>query len=117
MRVDPRRLEAAFLGEAAQDQECAGTRQRPALGVEEQLVPVALVEVRPAAAQVAPERIGGAAAERHDPLLAALADRANEPFLQVDPIAFEADRLADPQARAVEQLDERAVAEVARTGS
>ena len=78
---------------------------------------MALVEEGPAAAQVAAERVGGAAAERHDPLLAALADRADEPLLEVDAVSLEADRLADAQARAVEELDERAVAQGARRRS
>ena len=108
--MDPRRFEAGFLGQAAQDQERAGARQRAALGVEEELRAVALVEVRPAAAQVAAERVGGAAPERDDPLLAALADRADEPFFQIDAVSLEPDRLADAQARAVEELDESAVA-------
>ena len=40
--------------------------------------------------------------------------QAHDPLLEIDAVAFEPDRLADPQAGAVEQLDERAVAERAR---
>ena len=85
-----------------------------ALGVEEQLRPVAAVEERPAAGEVAAQRLGRLAADRDDALLRALADAADEPPLEVDGGALEADRLADAQAGAVEQLDEGAVAERAR---
>ena len=61
VRVDASRLEPGLLGEAAQDQEGAGPRQRAALGVQEQLRPVAPVEVRAAAREVAAERLGGRA--------------------------------------------------------
>ena len=49
VRVDALRLEAGLLGEAAQDQEGAGAGQRAALRVEEELGPVAAVEVGAAA--------------------------------------------------------------------
>ena len=44
----------------------------------------------------------------------ALAERAHEPVLEVDRAPVQAGRLADAQARAVHQLDERAVAHRAR---
>ena len=75
VRVDALRVEAGGRGEPAQDQERARPRERAALRVQEQLGPVAAVEVRPAAGEVAPQRLGGLAAERDDALLAALADR------------------------------------------
>ena len=81
-----------------------------AAGVEEELRAVPAVEVRAAHGEVAAQRLGGRAAERHDPLLAALAERAHEPALDVHRGPVEADRLGDAQAGAVEQLDERAVA-------
>ena len=111
MRVDARRLEAGLLGQAAQDQERARAGQRAALGVQEELRAVAAVQERAAAAQVAAQRVGRAPAERDDALLAALADRADEALVEVDAAPLEADRLADAQARAVEELDERAVAQ------
>ena len=101
-------------GEPAQDQERAGAGQRAALRVQEELGPVAPVEVRPAAREVAAERLDRLAADRDDPLLAALADDAHEPVVEVDAALLEPDRLGDAQAGAVEQLDERAVAERAR---
>ena len=82
--------------------------------VQEELRAVAAVEVRPAAREVAAQRLGGVAADRDDALLAALADHADEPVVEVDAGPVEPDRLRDPEAGAVEQLDERLVAERAR---
>src|SRR5262245_23213634 len=96
VRVDPARLEAGLLGKAAEDQERAGAGQRAALRIEEELGAVARVEEGAAAAQVAAERVGGTAPERDDPLLAALADRADEARLEVDAGSLEANRLAHP---------------------
>jgi hypothetical protein len=76
MRVDPARFEPALSASRLQDQEGARPRERAALRVQEQLRPVALVEVRPTAAQVAGAARRRRSAERDDPLLAALADRA-----------------------------------------
>ena len=113
VRVDPLRLEAGVRRQPPQDQERAGAGERAALGVEEELRPVPAVEVRAAAGEVAPQRFDRLAADRDDPLLAALADRGRAAGRgRRRPV--EADRLADAQARAVEQLDERAVAERAR---
>ena len=75
---------------------------------------MARVEVRPAAREVAAERLGGVPADRDDALLAALADHADEPVVEVDARLVEPDRLGDAQAGAVEQLDERLVAQRAR---
>ena len=104
----------AFSASRAQDQEGAGAGERAALRVQEQLRAVAPVEVRPAAREVAAERLGGGASDRDDPFLVALADAAHDPLVQVDAGALEPDRLADPQPGAVEQLDERGVAQRAR---
>ena len=75
---------------------------------------MAPVEERPAPAEVAAERVGGATPQRDDPFLAALADRAHEPLLEVDAAALEPDGLAHAEPGAVQQLDERSVAQVAR---
>ena len=77
--------------------------------------PVAAVEVRPAHRDVAAQRVDRGPAERDDPLLRrpcrarARAGRRGRPSG-----ACEADRLADAEAGAVHQLDERAVAHRAR---
>ena len=106
-------LEAGLAGQAAQDQERAGAGERAALALRKSSGRWRRSRKRPAAAQVPAKRVGGASAERDDPLLAALADRTNEPLVEVDAALLEADRLAHSQARAVEQLDERPVAQVA----
>ena len=67
--------------------------------------------------QVAPERLGRLPADRNDALLAALADRAHEPLVEVDPALLEPDGLADAQPGAVEELDQRVVAQRARRRS
>ena len=72
--VDAAGLEAGLLGEPAQDQEGAGAGQRAALRVQEELGPVAAVEVGAAAREVAAERLDRRAADRDDPLLVPLAD-------------------------------------------
>src|SRR4051812_44991368 len=98
MRVDATGLEAGFLRELAQDQERSGAGQRPALGVQEELRPVAPVEERAPSGQVAAKRLRRRTPDGDDPLLVALADAANEPLVEVDAGPFEADRLADPEA-------------------
>src|SRR5262245_48744586 len=75
---------------------------------------MAAVEERPPANLVAAEGLGRPAADRDDPLLPALANAADEPLLEVDGRPLQADRLADAEARAVQQLDEGRVAVRAR---
>ena len=53
VRMDALGIEAGPLGELAQDQEGACASERAALSVQEELGPVAPVEVRPAARQIA----------------------------------------------------------------
>src|SRR5688500_14679144 len=62
--VDSLRLEPGLLGEAAQDQEGAGAGERPAARVQEELGPVAAVEVGAAERDVAAQRFDRGAAER-----------------------------------------------------
>src|SRR5579884_462121 len=114
MRMHAPGLESGLLREPAQDQECARASERAALSIEEELGPVPLVEVRPAAREVPPERVHPGSADRDDPLLPALADAADEALVEVDAGPVEPHRLADPKARAVQELGERAVAERAR---
>src|SRR5437763_10087733 len=114
MRLDTLRPEARPTRQAPQDEECAGTREPSAFRIQKELRPVTLVQVRPAVCEVAAERVGGLAPDRNDPLLRSLADAADEPPLEVDGRPLEADGLARAQARAVEQLDERAIAQRAR---
>ena len=112
--VDAARLEPGDRGQPAQDQEGARAGQRPALRVQEELGAVAAVEVGAAAREVAAQRLDRWPPDRDDALLAALADDAHEPVVEVDAALLEPDRLGDAQPRAVEQLDERAVAQRSR---
>ncbi len=111
--MDPLRLEPGLGGEAAQDQEDARPRQRPAPGVQEELRAVAGVEERASAREIAAERLRRLPPERDDSLLAALADAVDEPALEVDACAVERDGLADAEPRTVEELHERPVPEPA----
>ncbi len=112
--VDPGRLEACRLGEPTEDEEGTGAGQRAAPRVEEELRSVPHVEVRAAVREVAAESLGGLPSDRNDPLLLPFADYADEPVVEVDAGLVEANRLRHAQARAVEQLDEGAVAAGAR---
>ena len=78
VRVDALGVEPGLTRELADDQERARAGERAALRVEEELGPVAAVEVRPAARQVAAQRLDGLRAQRDDALLVALADAADE---------------------------------------
>jgi hypothetical protein len=114
VRVDPLGVEPGLRRQAPEDEERAGPCERSALGVEEELGPVAAVEVRPPAAEVAAQRLDRLAAERDDALLVPLPHATDRATLEVDAAPLEADRLADAQARAVQELDERAVAQAPR---
>src|SRR6187551_635967 len=90
VRVHALRLEPGLDGEAAQDEEGARAGERAALGVQEEVGPVALVEIRPPAGEVAAHGLDRLAAERDDPLLVALADAADEPLVEVHAAELEA---------------------------
>jgi len=109
MGVDPRRLEPCLVGELSQDEECAGTRQWAATCVQEQLGPVASVEMGTTEREVTPHRFGGWASERDESLLATLSDHSDDSLLERDAALVQADRLRDTQAGPVEELDERSV--------
>src|SRR5436309_10809905 len=104
-------LEPGAFGEAPQDQKRAGPSECTPLGVQEELRPVAAVEVRASVGEVAAQRVGSVTTERHDSLLVALAQAPGETLLEVDVGLGEANRLADPKAATVEELDQRAVTE------
>ena len=93
--MDAAGLEPRALGEAAEDQEGAGAGQRASLRVQEELRPVAAVEIWASVGQVASQRVSRVTTDRHHPLLAALAGTGDEAALQVDIGLAEADRLAD----------------------
>src|SRR6266536_4345532 len=115
--MDPLGLEPGRGREPSEDEERAGARQRPTLGVQEQLGPVAAVQIWPPAREVALKRVYCLPPDRDDSLLVSLSDAADEPLREVDAGLVEPDGLADAQTGAVEQLDQRAVAQIARTRS
>ena len=114
VRVHALGLEPRLPGEPAQDQERAGPGEGAALRVQEELRSGAAVEVRAAAGEVAAQRLDGVAADRHDALLVALADAADEPLVEVDAGALEADRLAHAEAARRRAARRARVAERAR---
>jgi hypothetical protein len=111
VRMDAVRVETGFLGQLAKDQKGARTCQRPAAGVQEQFRPVARIEVGPAAREVTSKCLRRVPPDRDDALLIALPDHSNEAVVEIDACLLEPDRLGDSEACAVEQLDERVVAQ------
>src|SRR5947208_15468870 len=67
--MDPVRLEPGLLGEPAQDEEDARPSEPAALRVQEELRPVAAVEVRTPAREIAANGVSCRPAERHDSFL------------------------------------------------
>ena len=88
-------------------------RQPPAAGVEEDRrgAAAATRQLGPPAHQVGVQRGDRRSADRHQPLLAALAAQQHRPRLGVDVVDVEADGLGDPRAGRVQQLEQRAVAQ------
>src|SRR5918994_6448224 len=78
VRVDAPRLEPRLRRNRPQDEEDPRTGQRSALRVQEELVAVAAVQVRPTAGGVAAERLDGRPTDRDDALLVALADAPDD---------------------------------------
>ena len=114
VRMHPLRLEAGLCRQLSQDEEGAGAGQRAAACVQEELGAVAAVEVGAAEREVAANGLGRRPAERDESLLPALSLCSNDPLLDVDTVLLEADGLGDAQPRAVEELDERPVAQGTR---
>src|SRR6266566_1943546 len=114
VRMDSFRFEPGLGRQVAQDQEGAGASEPAAFRVEEELGPVPRVQERASPSQVTPQCLCGLPADRDDSLLRALADAANDACVEVDARLLKAHGLADPQAGAVQQLDESAVTQRAR---
>src|SRR4029077_17308835 len=74
MGVDAARLEPGAIREPPEDEERARAGQCAAARVEEQIRTVPMVELRPAEREVAAERLGRGAAERHESFFPALPD-------------------------------------------
>jgi hypothetical protein len=114
VRVDALGLESCLLGEATQDEECAGTGQRTALRVEKELRAMSAVEKRPAPRQVTPECLRRLSPDRNDSLLVALSDDAHEAVVEVDTTFRKAHGFRHAQSGAVEELHERPIPECPR---
>ncbi len=111
-------VEPGSAGVALDDlvQPLAGEPGAAVVDEQRGLEPVA-DEPRPAAADVGDERARGGRADRHEPLLGALAAGAQDPGLEVDVAELEPDRLRRTQPAGVHQLQQRAVAEGGRLGT
>jgi hypothetical protein len=94
--MDALGLEACLVGESAQDEKDARAGERTAARVQEQLLPVTPVEVRPTAREVAAEGVRCLPPDRDYAFLAPLAEGPDEPVLEIDGLSVEGDRLADP---------------------
>ena len=115
MRMHAPGLETGALRELPEDQERPGSRERAAARVQEELGPVAPVEVGATHGEVAPHGLRCRPPERHQPLLSSLAEDAHDAFLERDARLLEAGRLGDAKPGAVQELDESAVAQAARS--
>src|SRR5439155_9416352 len=103
--------EAMGVGEKAAERARV---EPPAARREEERVLRAGGERRARVAEVPGEPDGGLLAERHDALLAALSTHPDVLLLEVDVRQVEADGFAAAQARRVDELGERAVAQCQR---
>ncbi len=110
VRVHAARLEARTLRELAEDEERTGPRERAAARVQEELRAVAAIEVGATEREVSANGLGSGSSERHEPLLPALAEDADDALLERDARLLEPGGLRHAQPGAVEELDERAVA-------
>jgi len=115
--MNPLGLEPCLAREAAEDLERARARERPPARIEEELGPVAPVQVGPSVREVAAERVGGLPSERNDALFPAFAQSPDEAPFEVDRAPLETNGFADAQAAAVEDLNEGGVPLGARSGS
>jgi hypothetical protein len=112
--VDTLRLETRLGRELAEDEEGAGSRERAATCVQEELWTAPPVEVRAAECEVSSNRLSRRAAERDEALLVALAEDSDDSLVDVDAAPLETDGLRDAETRAVQELDERSIAQRAR---
>ena len=78
---------------------------------EEDSLPLAFFQSRPELSQVHGHRADGGPADRHETLLAPLAEDSNEALLEEQVSHAEGDPLRHSEAGAVRQLEERPVAE------
>ena len=82
-----------------------------ALGVQEELRAMPTVEVGAPPGHIAAHGRDGLATQRHQALLVALPDAADDALLEIDAPTLEADRLAHAQAGSIEKLEQSPVAQ------
>ena len=101
------------LGRLHQHRPGALAREPSAAGVEEhrRAAPSGADQLGPGAGEVGGDGVAGVAAHRHQPLLAALAAQQHRAVDLVEVVDVEPDGLGDPRAGAVEQLQQRPVAQ------
>src|SRR5436190_8212077 len=114
----PQRVGRHVLGDcgafdvAAKDLPGAHSREGPPARVEEEhSLSLSLLESRPELAQVDRHGADRGTADGNEPLLAALAEHANETFLEQEVANAERDPLRHPETGAIRELEERPVAE------
>ncbi len=108
--VDPTRLEAGAVGQLAEDEKRPRPRERTSTRVQEQLGPVATIEMRASEGEVASDGLGGRAPEWDEALLASLAEHPDDALLDCDAAFLETGGLGDTQPGSVQELDEGTVA-------
>ena len=108
--MDATRLESGAVGQLAEDEKRAGTRECATARVEEELRAIPPVEMRAAERQIAANGLSGRSTERHEALLAALAEHADDALLDRHAPFLESGCLRHAEPRAVEQLHERPIA-------
>lgn len=111
VRVDAARLEPGSIGELSQDEESARARQGAAADVQEELRSVATIQMRPAEGEIPAHGLCRRAPERYQALLVSLAEHTDDSLFEGDATLLESDRLGHAEAGAVEELDERSVAQ------
>src|SRR5438128_10290797 len=88
------RLEAGPFCELAQDEKRSGARQGAAARVEVELGTVATVEVGASESEVPANGLGRRPTQRYESFLAALAERADAPLLEIDAFLLDPYRFA-----------------------
>jgi len=117
MRVDATRLESCSIGKLPQDEEDPSARKRSAADIQEELRPVAAIQMRPTDGEIPAHGLRRRASEGYEALLVSLPENADDPLLERDATLLEPDRLGHAQPGSVEQFDERPVAQRSRAGA
>src|SRR5262245_42817608 len=117
MRMNSFRFQSCLRGESSEDQEHTGSGEAAAFRIQEELGAMARIQKRAAAAQITAKCLRRLPADRNDALLRTFPNAPHEPRFEVDARLVKRDGFAYPQARAVEELDQSAIAQVAWCGA